>query len=264
MVTAASTGPRSDGQHPRVLRALRRCPSVPRQLGASTARCGGGRRHLARRALVRAARVPTLVRGCGTAMGRSDVPGPPRDAGGDHYRSVRGNPSLRLRAPGTRPRRSRRRGWGRRSPGDNDAVLVTNLERCQVSVTRFALTVFEFRTASGFLLSSANPPSPALSGRSRLTSRRALRGRPERRQGSHPAHRPRGLRPDALSSATAPSRAGHAGVPRARCGSPTGSRAKSPGRLWPLRILYDPPTDRRRVCHALIFTPCVAATASSG
>ena len=48
MVTAASTGPRSDGQHPRVLRALRRCPSVPWRLGASTARCGGGRRHLAR------------------------------------------------------------------------------------------------------------------------------------------------------------------------------------------------------------------------
>jgi hypothetical protein len=31
-----------------------------------------------------------------------------------------------------------------------------------------------------------------------------------------------------------------------------------------MRILYDPPTDRRRVCHALIFTPCVATTASSG
>ena len=73
---------------------------VSRRLGASTAPCGGVGRHLARPASVRTARVPTVARRRGTPIGRSNVPRPPRDTGGDRCWSARGNPSLRLRTRG--------------------------------------------------------------------------------------------------------------------------------------------------------------------
>jgi transposase len=109
---------------------------------------------------------------------------------------------------------------------------------------------------SGRIASTGTRQPGASSSPMPRPSRVARRGRPDRRQGAHPAHPPRGLGPDehprALLRRAVRAQPGSLSTLRVADREPGQELEVESGRMG---IFYDPLTDRRRVCQALIFTP---------